>query len=39
LLKSPEVEVDDMAVYAVDEELGILEFPALKKWKAVSLCL
>jgi metallophosphoesterase superfamily enzyme len=39
LLKSPEVEVDEMAVYAVDEEIGILEFPALKKWKAVSLCL
>ena len=39
LLKSPDIEVDEMAVYAVDEEIGILEFPALKKWKTVSLCL
>jgi hypothetical protein len=39
LLKSPEVEIDEIAVCAVDEEIGVLEFPALRKWKAVSLCL
>jgi len=39
VLKGPDVEVDEMAVYAVDEEISILEFPALKKWKLVSLCL
>lgn len=39
LLKDPDIEVDEMAVYAVDEEIGILEFPALKRWKTVSLCL
>ncbi len=39
ILKSDEVDLDEMEVYAVDEEIGTLEFPALRKWKAVSLCL
>jgi len=39
LLKSPEVEIDEMAVYAVDEEIGILEFPALRKWKVVCVAV
>jgi hypothetical protein len=33
------VDIDDMKVYAVGEEIGVLEFPELKKWKTVSLCL
>ncbi|MCK4476770.1 MAG: metallophosphoesterase [Methanophagales archaeon] len=39
ILKSAEVDRDEMEVYAVDEEIGMLEFPELRKWKAVSLCL
>ena len=39
ILKSAEVNHDGMEVCAVDEEIGTLGFPELRKWKAVSLCL
>jgi len=34
-----EVGVDDMKVFCVDEETGVLEFPELRKWKDISLHL
>lgn len=39
ILRSKEVEIEEMEVYAIDEEVGLLKFPELKKWKSVSLCL